>query len=192
MLRLNIRQTMTRIGIHTQLSTLSTRMVRPEAHTEYVAPRSNMGTTQPELSIDSYPSRHAYGYTNNGDFAKQYGQQGVQEMREGMSRRNQQAQSMVKNAARRGHDEVAAQAKQVVSAQISKQRKLVVESIPNPIISCRPAELVGDIDPGKYDWTVSAEATAKVSFNRGSVETYVQQQGQVRQWVTEGRYDIYA
>jgi len=192
MLRLNIRQTMTRIGIHTQLSTLSGRMTRPEAHTEYEAPRSNMGVTQPELSIDSYPSRHAYGHTNNDDFAKQYGRQGKQDIKASTSKHTQQAWAQINNGAKPGNDEVVNRAKQALSSEINKQRYLVAEAIPDPQISCRPSEVVGEPDPGKYDWSVSVKHDAELSFNRGSVETYIQQKGQVRQWTTEDRYDIYA
>jgi len=192
MLRLNIRQSITQIGIRTQLSTLSSHMVRPEAHTEYVAPRSNKGTTQGELQIDSYPSRHSYGFTNHEDFAKQYGQQGESDLTAAIKRHNSEAWAMIKNGSRPGVNQVKQQAQGRLSAEINKQRYIVAQAIPDPQISYTPSQVVGETDPGKYDWSVQTDYKADVQFNRGSVETYIRQQGQVRQWVTEDRYDIYA
>ena len=81
--RLNIRQTLPRIGIRTQKAQLEMHTSKAELHGDYQAPRSNMGATQPTIEMDSYPSRHSYGYTNNGDFAKEYGQKGLQDLRQG-------------------------------------------------------------------------------------------------------------
>ena len=192
MLRLNIRQTFTQIGIHTQLSTLSTHMKRPEAHTEYVAPRSNKGTTQPQLEIDSYPSRHSYGHSTCDDLTKAAGQRGLQDLQAAIKRRNHEGLAMANNAAKPKHNEIQAQAKQHLSQEISKQRYLVAQHIPNPSMHYTPAQVVGESDLGKYDWTISADYKAESDFNRGSVETYIKQQGGVRQWTTEGKYDIYA
>ena len=33
---------------------------------------------------------------------------------------------------------------------------------------------------------------ARVSYNRGSIETYLQQKGDIHSWTSEGKYDIYA
>lgn len=192
MLRLNIRQTMPRIGIHTQLSTLSTHTTRPEAHTEYVAPRSNLGTTSPQISIDSYASRHAYGYTNHTDFAREQGAKGKQAVSSSTSHHTQDAWSIINNAARKGHDEVAASAKRELSSRINKQRRIEAQAIPDPEVHITPGQLVGTPDPGKYDWTVRVNPSATVDYQPGKVEVYMQQQGQIRQWTTEGHYDIYA
>jgi len=51
---------------------------------------------------------------------------------------------------------------------------------------------VGTPDEGKYDWTVQTQFKADVQYNPGKAETYIAQQGGVRQWTTEGKYDIYA
>ena len=192
MLRLNIRQSITQIGMRTQLSTLSPRMIKPEAHTEYVAPRSNKGTTQGELQIDSYPSRHSYGFTNHEDFAKQYGQQGKSDLTAAIKRHNSEAWAMINNGARPGTNQVKQQALGRLDAEINKKRYIVAQAIPDPQISYTPSQVVGETDPGKYDWSVQTDYKADVQFNRGSVETYIRQKGEVRQWVTEDRYDIYA
>ena len=192
MLRLNIRQTFTQIGIRTQPSTLSTHYKPPEAHTEYVAPRSNMGTTQPKLDINSYPSRHSYGHSTCDDLTKAAGQRGLQDLQAAIKRHNHEGLAMANSGAKRGHDEIAAQAKQHIAQEISKRRIIVAQHIPNPEIHYTPGQLVGTPDPGKYDWTVDADYKADVNFTPAKAETYIAQQGSVRQWVTEGKYDIYA
>ena len=192
MLRLNIRQTFTQIGIRTQPSTLSTRYIKPEAHTEYVAPRSNKGTTQPKLDINSYPSRHSYGHSTCDDLTRAAGQRGFQDLAAAIKRHNHEGIAMANNGAKKGHDEVATQAKQHLSQEIHKQRIIVAQRIPNPEIHYTPGQLVGTPDPGKYDWTVDTDYKADVNYTPGKAETYIAQQGGVRQWTTEGKYDIYA
>lgn len=190
--RLNIRQTMPRIGIRTQLSKLETHYVKAELHGDYQAPRSNAGMEQPKLEIDSYPSRHAYGYTNHTDFAREYGQKGPQEMRQGMSHRNALGQDMVNNAARPGRNVIAEQAKQELSARISKQRYIDVQAIPDPQMHITPVQATGTPDPGHYTTSIETENMAKSDFTRGQVEIYLRQKGDLRQWVTWGKYDTYA
>ncbi len=190
--RLNIRSTMPRIGIRTQLSKLETHFKKAELHGDYQAPRANAGWEQPTLEIDSYPSRHSYGYTNHEDFARVQGQKGLQDMRQGMSRRNSQAQDMVNNAARPGRNVVAEQAKQELFSRISQQRWLDVQAIPDPQMRFTPIKAHAEPDPGHYTTRIDAESMAKSDFNRGRVETYLRQKGDLRQWVTWGKYDTYA
>lgn len=191
--RLNIRQTLPRIGIRTKLSTLETHNTRAELHGDYQAPRSNMGWTQSTLEVNTYPSRHAYGYTNHEDFAREKGQEGIQKMREGMSRRNSLAQTFITNGAKKGSNVVAEHAKQEISAQISRQLYMDVQAIPDPEMHITPGRVTGQPDPGHYTTEAEGvETMAKSDFNRGSVEIYLQQKGDIRRWLTWGKYDTYA
>lgn len=183
---------MPRIGIRTQLSKLETHYVKAELHGDYQAPRANAGWTQPTLEIDSYPSRHAYGFTNHEDFAREQGQKGLQELQQGMSRRNSLAQDMVNNAARPGRNVIAEQAKQELSSRISRQRYLDVQAIPDPTMRLTPVKAHADPDPGHYTTSIDTESMAKSDFTRGQVETYLRQKGDIRRWVTWGKYDTYA
>ena len=192
MLRLNIRQTLPQIGIRTRLSTLSAHMVQPEAHSEYQAPRSHQSMKQATVEIDSYPSRKSYGARTNADFVAERAQRAFSDVQSATSKHTNDAWSFIDNAAKKGHDEVVSQAKGEISAEISKQRYIEAQAIPNPTVRGVPAELTGDIDPGYYRWNVDVQPTAEVNFNRGSVEIYMQQEADIRQWVTEDKYDIYA
>ncbi len=192
MLRLNIRHTLPQIGIRTKLSTLESHMVQPKAHSEYQAPRSNQSMTQATIEIDSYQSRRSYGARKDADLVREKAQEGFSDIRSTTSGHTQSAWSFIDNAAKRGTDEVANQAKQDLSAEISKTRHIEAQAIPDPEVRGVPAKLTGEIDPGYYKWNVDVQPKAEVEFNRGSVEIYMKQQGDLRQWTTEDRYDIYA
>ncbi len=190
---MNIRQTLPRIGIRTKLSTLETHVERAELHGDYQAPRSNMGLVQSEIEINSYSSRHAYGHTNNEDFAREKGQEGIQKLREGMARKNALAQTFLRDGAKKGSNVVAEHAKQEISAQISRQRYMEVQAIPDPEVHGTPAQVTGQPDPGHYTTSVDPPPPmAQSDFNRGSVEIYLQQKGDIQRWLTWGKYDTYA
>ena len=54
------------------------------------------------------------------------------------------------------------------------------------------SQSTGTPDLGDVSTNVDVDAFAQVSFQRGSVDTYIKDQGYLRQWTTEDRYDIYA
>ena len=192
MLRLNIRHTLPQIGIRNQLSTLSSHMVKPTAHSDYQAPRSNQSMEQATIEIDSYPSRKSYGARNNEDLVSEFGQKGYSDIRSTISSHTQTAWEMIDSAAKKGNNEIHNHYKQQVSAEIAKRRYMEAQAIPDPIVRGVPAQLSGDIDPGHYKWSVDVQSMAEVDFNRGNVEIYMRQQGDIHQWVTEDKYDIYA
>lgn len=190
--RLNIRQTLPRIGIRTQLSKLETHSTQARLSGDYQAPRSNIGLEQSSVDSNSYSSRHAYGYTNHEDFAREKGQEGLQKLKEGISRHNSLAQDFINNGAKKGRNVVAEQAKRELSSRISKQRYMDVQAIPDPEVHGTPAQTKGQPDPGHYTTSIDVEHMAKSDFNRGKVEIYMQQEGDIRRWITWGKYDTYA
>ena len=97
MLRLNMRTTQPMIGMHTQLGKLEAHMTPAKLHTENRQARSNAHWTQPSLDIDTYPSRHSYGYTNHEDFAREHGQQGLSDVQSADSEATQQAWANIDN-----------------------------------------------------------------------------------------------
>jgi len=190
--RLNIRQTLPRIGIRSQLAKLESHATQPRISGEYQAPRSNMGVTQPQISMDSYSSRHSYGYTNHEDFAREKGQEGVQKMREEMARNNSQGMDVVNNGAKKGHRVFIEQAKRQISEQINKQRYMEIAPIPDPSVNITPGRVEGTPDPGHQNTRIDTDAFAQVEYTPGYVETYLAQKGDIQRWVTWGKYDIYA
>ena len=100
MLYVNVRHTLPRIGLHTQLATLSSHVRPAELHTTYVAPRADVHATQVKIDIDSYPSRHAYGASTMEDFTRENGQQGLADIQQATSSHTQAAWDVIENGAR--------------------------------------------------------------------------------------------
>lgn len=192
MLRLNIRFTQPMIGMRTQLGRLEAHSTPAQLHTEGRQARSNRHWTQPQLEIDQYPSRHAYGNDNHTDFAKKYGQQGFADLSKTTSRWTQEAWDNVENSGKKGRKPVEQRYDSKLRQEIGKQRHIVTELIPDPIIKFHPVEAVGEPDLGDVSVKIDTEAFAQTNFTPGKVDVYMQQKADVRRWVTEGKYDIYA
>lgn len=192
MLRLNMRITQPIIGMHTRLGKLEAHSTPAKLHTENRQARSNAHWTQPSVEIDQYPSRHAYGFTNHTDFAKQYGQQGYRDLQQTTSRWTQEAWDNIDNGGRPGQNPVEDRYDQKLSQEISRQRILVASHIPAPVIHFTPVKAEGQVEPGDVTEHIDTEAFAATHFTPGQVETYLKQKPDVRRWVTEGKYDIYA
>ena len=192
MLRLNMRTTQPMIGMHMQLGKLEAHMTPAKLHTENRQARSNAHWTQPSLDIDTYPSRHSYGYTNHTDFAQQYGQQGISDVQEGDSETTQKAWDNIDNGGVPGRHPVIEHYVSKLDQEISKQRYLVAEAIPDPQITYIPIKAEGEPTPGDVTEQIDTQSFAQTNFTPGQVEVYMQQKPDVRRWVTEGKYDIYA
>lgn len=192
MLRLNMRFTQPMISIHTQLGKLEAHSTPAELHTNGRQARSNRHWTQPSVEIDQYPSRHAYGNDNHTDFAKKYGQQGFADLSKTTSRWTQEAWDNVENSGKKGRNPVKQRYDSKLQQEIKKQRHIVTELIPDPIIKFHPPEAVGDIDVGDVTVDITADYKAQTNFIPGKVDIYLQQKANVRRWLTEDRYDIYA
>ena len=192
MLYLNTRHTLPRIGIDMQASTLSSRIVKPTVDSSYHAPQSNLGTGPVTVEINSYPSRHSYGARTMDDFTREKGQQGLSDVKANTSKHTQAAWAMIDNGAKKGSDPIAQQAHRELSSEIGKQRRIEAQAIPDPEIRVHPAELMGDIDPGRWDYKIQTAEKADVTFNRGYIKIYLEDPGSIRSWVSEGHYDIYA
>ena len=168
--------------------------MRPaELHTEYQAPHSNQTMTQPTIDIDSSQSRAAYGFRSYSDLNAEAKQQAESDIQSAASEHTQAAWDMIENGSvPQSTSYVITQAERKLDAQIARQRYLQITSIPNPSINITPARLQGDIDPGKDETTAQTYPTADVTFKPGKFEVYLEQQGSIHMWTTEGKYDIYA
>lgn len=193
MLRLNIRQSLPRIGLrieHSRVNEAHDNQATIEIHTRRA--RTTQGSTQERLGIDSYPSRHSYGNTNMTDFTRENGQRGLSDVQSAISAHAQESWSMIDNAAKTG-DYVTRRAEQDRQAEIMEQRYLVVEAIPDPnIYVAEPARVEGEIDAGEVQITADVPRAPTIDITPGRAETYLQYRGDLRMWVTQNRYDIYA
>lgn len=192
MLRLNMRVTQPMIGMHTQLGKLDAHSTPARLSTQNQQARSNAHWTQATVDIDQYPSRHAYGFTNHTDFAREHGQQGFSDLAESISRDTQQAWANIEDGGKPGRNPPKEQYDNNLWREIKKQRYITTELIPDPTITWHPVEAEGECDPGDVTVDIDTDAFATTNFNRGKVETYLKQKANVDRWVSEGKYDIYA
>ena len=194
MLMLNMRFTQPMISVHTQLGKLEAHSTPAELHSEAKLPRSNRHWTQPSVEIDQYPSRHAYGFTNHTDFAREHGQKGFSDLSQTTSRWTQEAWDNVENSGKKGKKPVEQRYDSKLRQEInqSKNWHIVTELIPDPEIKYHPVEAVGNPDLGDVSVNIDTQAFAQTNFTPGKVETYMKQKANVERWVTRGKYDIYA
>lgn len=193
MLKLNIRHQLPQIGLriqHSRVDQAHDNQATIRGHTEQA--QSRKWITQPRIDIHSYQSRHAYGHSTMDDFTKEHGQQGISDVQAANSAHAQEAWSMINNAAKSGNY-VVNRAEQQRQADIMQQRYLVAAAIPDPTTTLEErSELIGDIQvaDAQIEFDVPREPTIEITT--GSVETYLQNQGFLRQWTTKDRFDIYA
>ncbi len=193
MLKLNIRHQLPQIGLRIQHSRVEQAHDEPaviRGHTEQA--QSRKWITQPRIDIHSYQSRHAYGNSNMSDFTRENGQKGISDVQAAISAHAQESWSMINNASKPGNY-VANRAEQQRQADIMQQRYLVAIGIPDPTTTLeRRSELTGDIQVAETELDIDVPPEPTVEITTGSVETYLQNKGFLRQWTTQDRFDIYA
>ena len=189
---LNIRSTLPVIGMRIQYNSLDSGIQQPRYEQETRQARSNRGVTQPKLTIDSYPSRHSYGYTNHTDFARENLERGMSEVRKGTSKHTQMAWALAEDGPKPGRQVVLEFIRNDVKSIADQNRCIVAQAIPDPEIRFDVGEAVGTPTIGRTTPQWHTDAQARIHYNRGSIETYLQQKGDIHRWVSEGKYDIRA
>ena len=189
---LNIRSTLPVIGMRIQYNSLESGIRQPRYEQETQQARSNRGVTQPKLSIDSYPSRHSYGYTNHTDFARENLERGMSEVRKGTSKHTQMAWALAEDGPKPGRQVALEFIRNDVKSIADQNRYIVAQAIPDPEIRFDVGEAVGTPTIGRTTPQWHTDAQARIHYNRGSIETYLQQKGDIHRWVSEGKYDIRA
>ena len=192
MLYLNVRHTLPMIGIQSQKNTLDSGIQQPQYDQETQTARSNRGSTQPKLFIDSYPSRHSYGCTSDSDFARENMERGFEGVQEGTSKHTQMAWSLAEDGPKPGRQVAIEQIYSEMMSIADQNRQFVAQAIPDPEVHFDVGEAGGEPTIGHTTphWNVTSRA--RIEYHRGSIETYLQRKGEIRAWVSEGKYDIHA
>ena len=178
MLYLNVRHTLPMIGIQAQKNTLDSSINQPRYAQQTQQARSNRGATQPKLFIDSYPSQH--------------GQQGFADVSRGTSKHTQMAWALAEDGPKPGRQVALEFIRNDVKSIADQNRCIVAQAIPDPEIRFDVGEAVGTPTIGRTTPQWHTDAQARIHYNRGSIETYLQQKGDIHRWVSEGKYDIRA
>ena len=193
MVRLNTQHELPRIAIRQTMGRFDeTAIIQPQTQGNGARQaRSNKGTTQPTLSIDSYPSRKAYGFRKMGDLTAEQGARGISDAQSGTSRRSQQGFSKATTAAQRGND-VTKNARAEMFSNYEARIVFTTGSIPDPQMQGHPSQVVGEADVGDISINIQTAPSARIHYTPGSIETYLQNEGFIRNWVSVDHYDIYA
>ena len=192
MVRLNIRHELPQIGIRQQLGRIDeTSIIQPQIRGTNQQARSNKTVSQPSLDLDSYPSRRAYGARKMDDFTAERGQRGFSDVRSATSRYTQGGWSKIDNAAKRGND-ITQNARAEMFSKYEARPVFSFELIPDVAMQGHPSEVVGEPDLGDISVDIETAPSARIRYTPGSVEFYLKNEGFLRQWVSEDKYDIYA
>ena len=193
MLRLNIRHALPQTDLRIRHSSVDdSHMIPAQIHTNNRQAKSNKGVTQARIDIDSYQSRHAYGARNMDDFTRENGQKGLSDVQSGNSRHTQEAWSVIENGAKKGNF-IHNKAQQGLFKTANQKRMIEAQAIPDPTTTVvEPSQVVGEPDLGDLTAEIQTTPSASIRTTTGSAETYLKDQGFIRRWVTEDKYDIYA
>ena len=192
MVRLNTRHELPQIGIRQTRGYFDeTAIVQPQVQGTNRQSRSNKTVTQPSLDLDSYQSRKAYGFRNHGDQMAQQGQRGISDVQAATSRHSQTAWTKATTAARRGND-IAQSDRAEMFSKYQIRTLVTLSAVPNVQMQGHPEEVIGEPDLGDISVDIQTAPSARIHYTPGGVETYLQNEGFIRHWVTQDHYDIYA
>ena len=193
MVRLNTRHELPQIAMRTTQGRLDdTAIVQPQSRSRNnQQARSNKTATQPGLSLDSYQSRKAYGFRKAGDLMAEQGQRGISDVQSATGRHSTEAWSKATTAARRGND-VVQKIKADIFADYEARMVFTTSAIPDPQMQGYAGEVIGDPELSDMAVDIQTEPNARIHYTPGSVETYLQNEGFIRHWVSMDHYDIYA
>ena len=192
MVRLNTRHELPQISMRTTQGRLDeSGIIQPRSQGRNQQARSNKTVTQPSLSLDSYQSRKSYGFRNMTDFTAERGQRGISDAQAATSRHAQEGWSRATNGARRG-DDVVQGIKAEVFSDYQARPVFTTAAIPDPQMQGYQSEVIGEPDLGDVTVDIQTEPNARIHYTPGSVETYLQNEGFIRHWVSVDNYDIYA
>ena len=193
MVRLNTRHELPQIAMRQTQGRLDESAIlqpRTRGHGNRQA-QVNKGATQPALSLDSYPSRRAYGFRKAGDLMAEQGRRGLSDVQASTGRHGQEGWSKATTAAQPGND-IVQKIKADMFADYQARPVFTTSGIPDPQMQGSPGQVVGEPDTGDVTVDIETEPSARIHYTPGSVETYLQNQGFIRHWVTTDQYEVYA
>ncbi len=192
MVRLNTRHELPQIAMRTTRGHFDeTGIIQPQIRGKNQQARSNKTVTQPSLTLDSYQSRRAYGFKKMGDFTAERGQRGISDAQAATGRHSSEAWSKATTAAQRG-DDVVQKIKADMFADYQARPVFTTSGIPDPQMQGHPNEVVGEPELSDISVDIETAPSARIHYTPGSVETYLQNEGFIRHWVSMDHYDIYA
>lgn len=192
MLRLNIRHELPQIGMQIRRGTLDrAAFVKPQIHTNNQQASSNQWITQPQTDMNTHDSQYVTGKRTMLELARERGQKGVSDARQSTSRHTQTAWSRINNGAKKG-DDLKSQFRSQLFRDAVAETVFTLQWTRGAEIYVAEPQVVGEPDVGDVTAEIQTAPSADIQTTQGGVRTYIENQGFLRQWVTEDYYDIYA
>ncbi|MBR4904383.1 MAG: hypothetical protein IKZ53_06905 [Selenomonadaceae bacterium] len=167
------------------------KITQPKMHGRFQQAYSNKTATQPGLELNNYVSRRAYGHRTMNDLTAEAGQRGISGAKSATAASSRKAWASADNAAKRG-DDIAQNARAEMFSNYQARMVFSIDSIPNPQMHGQPSKVIGEPDIGGFSVDIETTPNATIRYTPGSVETYLKNEGFIRQWVSYDHYDIYA
>ncbi|MBP2630542.1 MAG: hypothetical protein H6Q70_1170 [Firmicutes bacterium] len=184
---LNIRTQQPRIDLNIQRGKLDMRTPPVKLDIDNGSATVDIHTTHATLEIDSYPSRASYGLLSTADQVRQSSQEAKQDAAEGIARRAQEGTAFLETSSPK--NVIANREKSKLSEMPTMQVKLC--QVTPPTINYTPSEV--EFTPKIRPASSKVDAPpVEINYTRPQVNTYVKQKSDVRMWVSEDKYDIYA
>ena len=193
MLRLNIRHELPQIGMQINRGKVErAAVIKPQIHTNDRQAKSNQWISQPQTDMNTHESQYVTGKRTPLEYTRERERKGISDARQSTSRHAQGAWSNIDNGAKRG-DNLAAQFR----------NQLFRDAVAEPVFSIEwtkgaeiqliaESQIIGEPDLGDVTAEIQTAPSADIQISQGGVRTYIENQGFLRQWVTEDYYDIYA
>ena len=192
LVRLNTRHELPQIGFRqTRGHFDETGIIQPRTQGTNRQAQANKTTTQPQIDINSYSSRRAYGHRTMNDLTAEQGQRGLSAAKSATASHTRKGWASAENAAKRGND-IVQNAKSEMFSNYQAQTVFDMNFIPDPQVKGQPAQIIGEPDLGDVSVDIETAPNAKIHYTPGSVETYLQNEGFIRHWISYDNYDIYA
>ena len=126
-----------------------------------------------------------------GDFTAERGQRGISDVQSATGRHSSEAWSKATTAAQRGND-VVQKIKADMFADYQARTVFTMSGIPDPQMQGYANEVIGEPELSDISVDIETAPSARIHYTPGRVETYLQNEGFIRHWVSMDNYDIYA
>ena len=192
MLRLNIRHELPQIGMQITRGRVERAVVtQPQTHANNQQARSNKWITQPSIDLNTYQSQRVTGRRTMLDLARERGNKGISDAQASTSRHTNIAWSRIDNGAKKGND-LTSQLRGHIFEGYEAEPVFTLQWTHGAEVQVAESQITGQTELGDLTAETQTAAAADVQVSQGGVRTYIQNQGYLRQWVTEDYYDIYA
>jgi len=184
---LNIRTRQPQIGMETQRGKLEMTTPPVTLDIDNGSATVDIHTIPAELEIDQYPSRASYGVLSTADRILQTYRRAKQQASEGIARRAQEGAQFLNTSD--ASSVIANREKSKLSEMPTMKVKLC--QVTSPTIKYTPSEVEMQAQIRPVSLKVNNQPV-NTNYTRPEVNIYLKQKSDVKMWVSEDKYDIYA